>query len=212
MGFLGLGVLEDDHRADRVSPLNVGYVVAFDSPWRVGQAQRLLKLGHRGVHCGRVRQLLDTQLFETLRGILSDHLDQTPLLAALRHMDVNAALSFLAQPLHDAVRLFEMMLHEDARRYIGRSVIELLHECCEYLVRLVVLRARHQKVVPADEFALPDEEDLHPSFARPRRRRDHIDILRGQVQDFLAFIDLFDCRELVAQNGSLLELKAVRGF
>ena len=212
MGFLGLGVLEDDHGADRVSPLDVGYVVALDSPGRVGQAQRFLQLGHGGIHRGSVRQLLDTQLFETLRGILGDHLHQTPFLAALRHVDANAALPFLAQPLHDAVRFFEAMLHEDARRHIRRGVVELLHECREYLVRLVVLRSRHQEVVPTNELALTDEEDLHPSLTRSGSGRNHVGVLRGQVQHLLALIDLFDCRELVAQNGSFLELKAVRGF
>ena len=103
------------------------------------------------------------------------------------------------------------MLHQYLGRHIRRCVVELLHECGQDFGRLVVLRAGHKEVVAPDEFALPYEEHLDPRLARAGRRRNHIQVLRCEMQHLLPFVDLFDCGELVAQRRRLLKLERFGG-
>ena len=103
------------------------------------------------------------------------------------------------------------MLHKYFGRDVGRGVVELLDESGQDFGRLVVLRSGHQEVVAAYEFALPDEEYLNPRLAGAGRGGDYIQVLGCEMQDFLAFVDLFYRKKLVAERGGSFKFKRFGG-
>ena len=103
------------------------------------------------------------------------------------------------------------MLHEYLGRDVGGGVVELLDESGQDFGRLVVLRSGHQEVVAAYELALPYEEYLNPRLAGAGRGGYHIQVLGGEMQDFLALVDLFYRHDLVAERGGPFEFKRFGG-
>ena len=65
-------------------------------------------------------------------------------------------------------------------------------------------------MIPPDELALPDEEDLDPGLPAAGSGGDDVEVLRCQVQDLLALVDLLDRVDLVAEYRRPLELQGLR--
>ncbi len=81
-------VLEDDHRAHDVGPLDVAHVVALDPLRRALDveviAERLVQLDERFLRLAAVGEPAHALLTEGVDGVPRRELDEVPLLAALR--------------------------------------------------------------------------------------------------------------------------------
>ena len=126
VGSPGLAVLEDDHAADGVRALYIGYVVALDAVGRFGEAERFLEVVHSLAVVGGFVNPADGELFEALGGVLRYHLDQLSLLAALGDVKLDRSPPLGSQPRLDGVHVVGQALEQDTARDVGVGGVELL--------------------------------------------------------------------------------------
>src|SRR4029077_13738540 len=93
----GLAVLEDDHAADRLAPLEVADVVALDARWGSRQSERIGELLEGCQRLAVVRHPACLLPRERLTGVPRGQCQQLPLLAALRDAHVDMATSALGE-------------------------------------------------------------------------------------------------------------------
>jgi hypothetical protein len=67
-----------------------------------------------------------------------------------------------SQPVVYQFSVFQWVLHQDMRRDYRRITVVLLDELAQYQAWGVVLSPFHEKMVSADEFVMPDEENFYP--------------------------------------------------
>ena len=104
LGLAGQPVLEDDHRGDHLGALQVGDVVALDAQRRLGQVERLLQLLQRHRPGRQVAGAAGLVQVQRLPGVARDRLEQRPLVAALRHPQVDPGAAQTLEPGRDLVR------------------------------------------------------------------------------------------------------------
>src|SRR5579883_2353963 len=211
LAVLRTPALEDNHRADGVGSLRVGDVVAFDALRRRGQVERGLQFFQRQLRLLAVGQPLDTLLLQHLLRVLFDHLNQPPLLAALRFADAERALTPLLQPCLDNSLIFRFHLDDDFRRDVRRRFIELLQERTHHLRRAAVARALQDEVFAPNQLAGAEEEHLGAGLVVAARQRDHVLIvLPLRRDDALLLQNSLYGLDAFADASSLLEIEIFR--
>ena len=98
IAFLRPSLDEDDHRADRVRPLNVRDVVALDAVRRSRQIERRRKLGERARRRRLGRFLMREKVAQVLLGVLLHEAQVIGARAALRAQDAHALSFELREP------------------------------------------------------------------------------------------------------------------
>src|SRR5579883_857889 len=211
LAILRSPALEDDHRADRIGSLRVGDIVAFDALRRRGQVERGLYFFQCQLRLLAVGQPLDTLLLQHLLRVLFHHLNQPPLLAALRFADAERALTPLLQPCLDNSLIFRFHLDDDFRRDVRRRFIELLQERTHHLRRAAVARALQDEVFAPDQLAGAEEEYLGAGLVVAARQRDHVlVVLPLGRDDALLLQNALHRLDAVADAGRLLEVEIFR--
>ena len=99
LALAGQAVLEDHHRRDDLALLQVRDVEALDAQRRLVEPERLLDLLQREAARGQVAAAPGLVQRERLLGVARDGLHQRPLVAALRHPQVDPAAAQAGQPV-----------------------------------------------------------------------------------------------------------------
>ncbi len=134
VGLLRHGVLEDDHRADRVLPHRVRDVVALDPDRERLEVERLAKLLERlDTACAPLLGLrLRTR--ERVARVLVGELLQPALLAALGDADLDARAAALGEELRDCRQVARVVRDDDLRRDARRVAVVLEAEASRIVV------------------------------------------------------------------------------
>ena len=150
---------------------------------------------------------------QALAGVVGHGLDQLLVNAALGADYVRCATANLAKPLGDGFFVLWHMLDDyPGRHHQGCCLVELLDELPQHQLFGIVLRALHEEVVAADQFALPNKEHLNPGLVSALRQGDHIHVADGVG---IYFDPLFICHLLygfdaVPQDCRALEFQLFR--
>ena len=139
----------------------------------------LLQLGQSLHAFAFVEQPLGPQVGQGLGCVLGRHLDQVLFLPSLGHFQRHLGAPFAPQPGLDNQSLINLALQKDFGRHVGGFVVELLDEGGHDLPGVLVGGALQDKVLPPDEFAPANEEDLHAGVAILAGKGDDIFIGQG---------------------------------
>ena len=112
--------------------------------------------------------------------VLGRHLQKLAIGAPLWHIQDNLLAPLAAQPLLDDLALVDFLGQQDVGRHISSFIVELLDEGRNQLPVLLADHSFQHEVLAADQFAAPDEEHLHASFARS--------FVLGKGDDVLVFL------------------------
>ena len=111
--LLGKPVLEHHKRRNNVGALNVRNIRAFDAKRRLVHAQRLLDILQSLRAGSEVAHSLELVLVQRLRRVLVHGLHQRPLVAALRHADVDGPAAKFRQQFRNLRQFRRQRLHEN---------------------------------------------------------------------------------------------------
>ena len=202
-------ILEDDHAADEIAALDVGYVVAFHSQGQGRQAQFFLELRHGLQDYVGVIQPFDTVLGQPLNGVLCNNVHQFLVLPPLWADQTHRSFAPGTKPVPDEVLVLGGVLDVNHGRDYQGVLVELPDELADYQLGRLVLGSFHEKVVPANELAPPNEENLHPGLvaALGQGYEVHIPARVGLDLNLLLLGDLVYAPDLVPEHRRAFKLQ-----
>ena len=116
------------------------------------------------------------------------------------------------QPLfYDMGVFIHRVLEEYLPWHMGGRVVELLDELRQYLRRLIVLGAFHEKVLPPCQLPATDEVHLHPGFTAASSQGNHVLVRLVARHHLLALAHSLYGLYLVTEQYRALELQVIRG-
>ena len=141
-----------------------------------------------------------------------DRLEQRPLVAPVRHADLDLRFTQLGQPPFVQLSFVGVEGHEhvlgDAQRRFLR--VHTLEHAVDELRGRQVFDLVDDEPLAADDATLAHEEDLHGGFELVVGDADHVDVLVAVGHDLLLLDGAAHTGQPIAQPGRLLELHAVR--
>ena len=162
-------------------------------------------------HVGVVQPLYPV-LGQALDRIFRHHVHQLFLLSPPGADNPHRAFPPFPQPVPHQFLVFQGVLDIHHRGNHQRRLVELADELPHNHLGGVVLGAFHKEMVPADELAPADEENLHPGLAGPLGQGNEVHVAAGVGLhlDLLLLRHLVNALYLVTQRRRALKLQFLR--
>ena len=156
-----------NHRAQRVSPLNMAVVIDFDPARRFGQFKQVSHLLQQFT----LRRALGQSPVERLFGVTCGLFDQAHTVTALRHADFNLAFGTFGQGLRQQVCFSQLPIYKNGFRR-GYIFIKLREEARKHFIFTHFRNMRGEEGTMPPILSAANEKRLnahHPVAMRQRK-------------------------------------------